>query len=114
MLEQPPKEEILHIIRAIENDPAATQRGISQTLDISLGKTNYLLKALINKGIIKAKSFSNNPGKLTKIGYILTSKGIKHRFDLMRHFLEKKESEYNQIKQEWEKLKIKHSNGTKT
>ncbi|MBU1922625.1 winged helix-turn-helix transcriptional regulator, partial [Patescibacteria group bacterium] len=49
MIEHAPREEILHIIRHLEDDPAATQRAISSRLDISLGKTNYLLKELIKK-----------------------------------------------------------------
>ena len=48
-----PKEETLHIIKEIEDDPALNQRLLSQKLEISLGKTNYLLRELIKKGIIK-------------------------------------------------------------
>lgn len=104
MIEQPTKEEILHIIREIETDPVITQRTISGKLGISLGKTNYLFKELINKGLIKAKSFSNNPGKLKKISYLLTEKGIQEKMRLTYHFLKKKEAEYNLLKQEWESV----------
>jgi EPS-associated MarR family transcriptional regulator len=104
MFEQPPKEEILHIIKEIEIAPEATQRDISDKLGISLGKTNYLLKALIEKGLIKIKRFSTNPGKIQKIHYYLTKEGIETKMRLMQHFLKKKEEEYNLIKQEWEQL----------
>jgi EPS-associated MarR family transcriptional regulator len=104
MFEQPPKEEILSIIKEIEADPASTQRVLSQKLGISLGKTNYLLKELIKKGLIKARSFSHNPGRLKKIHYILTKEGFEEKLRLTQHFLLKKEAEYNQLKQEWEKL----------
>lgn len=59
MIEQVPKEEILHIIKEIESNPKATQRTISGKLGISLGKTNYLFRELIKKGLIKARNFSN-------------------------------------------------------
>ncbi|MDP2939755.1 MAG: MarR family EPS-associated transcriptional regulator [Candidatus Omnitrophota bacterium] len=99
-----PSEETLSIIKEIEATPATTQRIISNKLGISLGKTNYLLKALIEKGLIKVKRFSTNPGKIQKINYYLTKEGLEHKMLLMLHFLKKKEEEYYQIKQEWEQL----------
>lgn len=104
MPENPPKEEILSIIKELENNPQATQRTISGKLGISLGKINYLLKELIKKGFIKARNFSKNPGKIRKIDYILTKEGFEEKLRLMQHFLEKKEAEYIRIKAEWEKL----------
>lgn len=104
MSEQPPREEILSIIKEIEADPVATQRALSERLGISLGKTNYLLKELIKKGFIKVKNFSKNPGKLGKIQYILTKEGFEQKTQLTYHFLKKKEIEYNNIRTEWEKL----------
>lgn len=107
MIEQSPKEEILHIIKEIEVNPSTTQRTLSQKIGISLGKTNYLLKELIKKGFVEAKNFSDNPGKLQKINYMLTPKGFEHKIHLMHHFLKIKESEYNLIKQELEQLAVK-------
>ena len=101
MFEQSPKEEILHIIKEIEINPSATQRSISERLGISLGKTNYLMRELIRKGIIKARNFSGNPGKLRKIHYILTKEGFEHKIQLMHHFLKVKEDEYNRLRKEW-------------
>lgn len=105
MAEQLLKEENLYIIKEIETNPSATQRAISFKLGISLGKTNYLVKELIKKGLIKAKNFTNNPGKLKKINYLLTEKGIEEKMRLVQHFLKRKEEEYNTIKKEWEKIK---------
>lgn len=102
MIEQSPKEEVLSIIKEIETDPTATQRTVSKKLGISLGKTNYLLKALIKKDVIKTRNFLNNPGKLRKISYILTAKGFDEKMQLTYHFLKKKEAEYNLLKEEWE------------
>ena len=102
MIEQT-NEETLCIIREIEINPVVTQRSVSKKLGISLGKTNYLLKQLIAKGLIKGESFSNNPGKLKKIGYLLTFKGFEERMRLTQYFLKKKEGEYKALKDEWEK-----------
>jgi len=104
MFEQDVKEETLHIIREIEADPRATQRLISEKLGISLGKTNYLLNALIKKGLVKASNFSHHSAKLLKIQYLLTPKGFEAKLRLTYHFLKKKEAEYQRIKQEWEQL----------
>ena len=106
MPEQYLKEEVLNLIKEVETSPVTTQRHLSDRLGISLGKTNYLLKALIKKGSIKAKNFSRNPGKLGKVKYILTSKGMQEKMNLMYHFLKRKETEYNNIKREWEELKL--------
>lgn len=106
MLEQPIKEEVLSIIKEIENDSTITQRALSTKLGISLGKINYLLKELIKKEIIKARNFSGNPGKLRKIHYILTKEGFEHKIQLMHHFLKVKEEEYNRIRKEWKELAV--------
>jgi EPS-associated MarR family transcriptional regulator len=101
MIEHAPKEELLYIIKEIETDPAATQRTISGKLGISLGKTNYLLRELVKKGFIKVRSFSGHSGKLHKIHYILTKRGLEEKISLTYTFLKKKEDEYNRIRQEW-------------
>ena len=100
MTEQPQKEETLFIFKELEANPNATQRDLSSRLNISLGKTNYLLRELILKGFIKAKNFTGNPGKLRKIHYLLTEKGLEEKFRLLQHFLQIKEVEYNKLKQE--------------
>lgn len=102
MTEQPQKEETLFIFKELEANPNTTQRDLSSRLNISLGKTNYLLHELILKGFIKAKSFTSNPGKLKKIHYLLTEKGLEEKFRLLQHFLLRKEAEYNKLKQELE------------
>lgn len=98
MFEQSPKEETLSIIKELEVNPKATQRVLSDKLGISLGKINYLLKALIKKGLIKVENFSTRPGKLGKIHYYLTARGIEEKLRLMQVFLKKKEAEYFMMK----------------
>jgi EPS-associated MarR family transcriptional regulator len=110
MSEQHSKEEVLHIFREIEGSPEINQRILSSKLGISLGKTNYLLKELIKKGLIKVRNFTSNPGKLKKIQYMLTKEGIEHRVQLTQHFLQRKEAEYNRIKSEWEKINNNNHN----
>lgn len=110
MFEQTPNEEVLFIIKEIESNPSTTQRTISYNLDISLGKTNYLLKELIKKGFIEVKNFSSNPGKFRKLNYILTKTGFEHKIQLMQHFLKIKENEYTMLKQDFEQLTIKGLN----
>jgi len=100
MTEQLQTEETLFIFKELEADPNTTQRDLSTRLNISLGKTNYLLRELILRGFIKARSFTSNPGKLRKIQYLLTEKGLAEKFRLIKHFLQIKEAEYNQLKQE--------------
>jgi len=104
MTEQPQTEETLFIFKELEANPNATQRDLSTRLNISLGKTNYLLRELILRGFIKAKNFTGNPGKLRKIHYLLTEKGLEEKFKLLQHFLQIKEIEYNKLKQEMECL----------
>jgi len=96
------KEETLHIIREVDNNPALNQRLLSQRLNISLGKTNYLMKELVKKGVIEIVNFSTKPGKANKLKYIITKKGIEHKIVLTSHFLRMKEKEYNRLKQEYE------------
>jgi len=104
MIEHVPQEEILHIINHVDKDPSLTQRVLSNRLNISLGKTNYLLKELIKKGFIKAQNFSHNSGKLRKVNYLLTKQGLEEKVRLTGYFLETKEQEYNIMKKEWEEL----------
>lgn len=104
MIEQA-REEALSVIKEIEANPSITQRAVSKKLGISLGKTNYLLRELIAKGMIKGESFSANPGKLKKISYALTPKGFEEKMRLTYHFLRKKEMEYRLLKEEWKNSK---------
>ncbi len=98
------QEDTLYLLSEISNTPHLTQRELSSKLNISLGKTNYLIQQLIKKGVLKANSFSHNPGKLKKIGYMLTKKGLEEKIKLTYHFLRVKEDEYNRIKFYWEQI----------
>ena len=97
------KEETLHIIREVDSDPSLNQRLLSKKLNMSLGKTNYLLRELAKKGLIKIVSFSKNPKKGKTVKYLLTKKGIQGKIDLTYHFLKVKEKQYEVLKEEYKK-----------
>ena len=83
----------------IEANPDLSQREIARELGISVGKTNYCLRALIEKGHVKAKNFSRNPNKL-KYAYLLTPEGIQEKVRITRRFLERKIAEYKALEEE--------------
>ncbi|MDD5680787.1 MAG: MarR family EPS-associated transcriptional regulator [Candidatus Omnitrophica bacterium] len=97
------EEQTLNLIREVEGNPALNQRVLSQKLNVSLGKTNYLLRELAKKGMIKISNFSKNPKKAKKIKYILTSKGLQQKVKLTYQFLQVKEAEYKRLKDEYDK-----------
>jgi len=101
------KEDSYTILSELHKFPTVTQRELSSKLNMSLGKTNYILRQLITKGLIKMKHFSDNPDKLKKIRYILTGEGMEEKIKLTYHFLKRKEAEYKSFKTEWESLKDK-------
>lgn len=80
------------------------QRDLADALGVSLGKTNYCLKALLEKGFIKMQSFSQSPRKLA-YAYLLTPSGIAEKAGLTRRFLERKMREYESLTMEIEALK---------
>ena len=99
------KEDIFNILRLLSSNEDLTQRDASIRLGFSLGKTNYLLKSLIKKDLVKIKNLISEGNKAKKMRYFLTKKGLKEKINLTYHFLQRKESEYNNIKEEWAKVK---------
>jgi EPS-associated MarR family transcriptional regulator len=99
------KEEIhLDLLRRLEANPDYTQRELSKDLDVSLGKVNYCIKKLSEKGLIKLMNFSRNPNK-AGYSYLLTPKGIEEKGRLTISFLKFKIEEYELLKNEIEQLK---------
>lgn len=98
-------EEISYkVIKLIEQDAEISQRGLSKELGISLGKVNYCLKALTDKGWVKVKNFKNNQNKLA-YRYILTPHGLQQKALLTRQFLKNKLAEYEKLQREIESLR---------
>lgn len=98
------KEINLHILRKLEENPNYTQRELSKEMGVSLGKINYCIQKLIEKGWIKLNNFSRNSNKVNYI-YILTPKGIEKKTKLTLKFLAIKLEEYEMLKNEIDKLK---------
>ena len=93
------EEAHLKLLRLIESRPHLTQRQVARELDMSLGKVNYCVKALIDKGWIKARNFRNNKNKLS-YAYLLTPRGIEQKAVITLHFLRRKMTEYEALKKE--------------
>ena len=93
----------LAVLRYLENKQTISQRELSQDLGISLGKINFILKALIKKGIVKAKNFKNNNNKKV-YAYYLTTDGFNEKAKLTLEFFKRKNTEYNKLKKELKDL----------
>jgi len=91
------------LLKSIEQNSNQTQRQLSEELGISLGKVNYCLKSLIQKGFIKINNFKNSKHKL-QYSYLLTPTGIEEKTKLTIEFLKVKTKEYEALKKEVEKL----------
>ena len=87
------------LLRKIQKRPETTQRELAEELGFSLGKLNYCLKALKQKGFIKIKNFKKNPKKLNYF-YVLTPKGISEKTKLTINFMKRKIQEYDELKKE--------------
>ena len=92
-------QDHLNVLRKIKNKPESTQRELAKELGFSLGKLNYLLNALKDKGLIKIKNFKKNPNKINYI-YVLTPKGIAEKTKLTMNFMKRKMKEYEELKKE--------------
>ena len=110
----PAEQAQLRILKIIETEPEISQRQLAEVLGVSLGKTNYLIKALLEKGHIKAGNFMRAENKL-KYAYLLTPEGIRAKLELTRNYLARKEQEYITMKAEIEAMRSEltdHDNKT--
>jgi EPS-associated MarR family transcriptional regulator len=83
----------LETLRLLGAQPELSQRQLSQALGLSLGKTHYVLRALLDKGLLKAENFKRSDNKVA-YAYLLTPKGIKAKLRMTRQFLARKETEF--------------------
>ncbi|QOP45851.1 MarR family EPS-associated transcriptional regulator [Sulfurimonas paralvinellae] len=95
----------LLVLRSI--DKITTQQTIAQEIGFSVGKVNFVLKALIAKGLVKAENFANNQNK-KQYKYLLTEKGIKEKINLTEKFIEQKKKEYDMLQAD---LQMHKANG---
>jgi MarR family transcriptional regulator, temperature-dependent positive regulator of motility len=94
----------LRVLRALEANSELSQRQLAAELGVSLGGVNYALKALIERGFVKADNFRRSGTKVAYL-YVLTPKGIAEKSSLATAFLGRKLEEYEVLRQEIEALK---------
>ena len=92
------------LLKSLEQDANLTQRQLSKELGISLGKVNYSLQSLIQKGFVKINNFKNSKHKI-QYSYLLTPKGVAEKTKLTIEFLKVKTKEYEVLKEEVERIK---------
>lgn len=97
------------ILKALEKNPEISQRALARELDVSLGRANYCLKALIDVGLLKASNFRNSKNKLAYT-YLLTPNGVKEKSVITELFLKAKLQEYVSLEAEIEMLRAEAKN----
>lgn len=103
MSQETTSETHYKVLRILADNATISQRELADELGVSLGKTNYCLKALLQRGLIKASNFKNNKNKMA-YAYLLTPSGIEQKSKLTLEFLQRKRAEYEALKQEIEQL----------
>jgi EPS-associated MarR family transcriptional regulator len=98
----------LRLLRLLTESPDLPQRELAQRLGLSLGKTNYCLRALIDKGWVKMNNFRNSQNKLA-YAYMLTPQGIRAKATVTAAFLARKQEEYAHLEREIDQLRAEVS-----
>jgi EPS-associated MarR family transcriptional regulator len=96
-------ESRYRLLRYLQEHPEASQRDLARHLGISVGKVNYCLHALIERGLLKVRNFKNSKNKRT-YAYHLTPKGIEEKVNVTYAFLRRKMAEYDAVSAEVERL----------
>ena len=94
----------INLMRAIDDCPIENQRQLAEVINLSLGKTNFILTSLIKVGLVKLSNFKDSDNKFGYT-YILTPKGISEKLRITSEFLQKKELEYSLLQKEIKILK---------
>ena len=94
----------LRLLRLLTESPELSQRELAHRLGLSLGKTNYCLRALIDKGWVKVNNFRNSQNKLA-YAYVLTPSGLRIKGSVTAEFLRRKQVEFAQLEQEINELR---------
>lgn len=103
-------EAHLKLLRLLESNPRMAQRDLAEAMGVSVGKTNYCLKALLEKGLIKVGNFRRSDNKLA-YAYILTPAGFSAKASLTLKFLARKTAEYERLRREIEELHAEAQRG---
>ena len=97
------EQDHFEVLRKIQKKSESSQRELAEELGFSLGKLNYCLKSLQEKGFVKLQNFQKQSNKINYLRYIITSKGISERTKLTINFMKRKMKEYSELKKELEK-----------
>lgn len=100
----PEQQAHFRLLKALEQNPEYSQRELAEITGLSLGRTNYVIHALMEKGMIKIGRFLQSDKKLTKTAYILTPAGMFHRLELTNDYIARKKAEYEALKIELDAL----------
>jgi len=92
------------VLKELETNPEHTQRTLARNLNVSLGKVNYVLSGLMEKGIIKARKLKHHPDKI-RWQYLLTPQGITEKLRITKRYLERRIGEFETIQKEIADLK---------
>lgn len=98
------EENRYQLLKLLEQNPSLNQRELAKAMGISLGKTNYCLNALIEKGLIKVTNFKRSKTKMN-YAYFLTPKGLDEKARITVQFLKRKQQEYDLLVAELEQLR---------
>ena len=88
-----------YLLQQLTQEPAASQRSLAERCGVSLGKLNYCLRALVDKGLIKARNFRRSDNKLA-YAYVLTPAGLEEKANLTKKFLQRKLVEFEVLQKE--------------
>lgn len=102
--EQTQEDTHFRVMHLLEANPDLTQRELAKRLGVSVGRMNYCLKALMNRGWIKMQNFTGSKNKFGYM-YLLTPDGVKHKTLLTRRFLKRKLCEYETLRAEIHSLR---------
>ncbi|MER1969071.1 MarR family EPS-associated transcriptional regulator [Castellaniella sp. GW247-6E4] len=108
----PEQQARFRVLKTLEEHPDYSQRELAAAIGLSLGRTNYVLRALMEKGLVKMGKFLRSDQKLVKTAYLLTPEGVKERMRLTQGYIERKQTEYELLKAELEALRAEIPNAS--
>jgi EPS-associated MarR family transcriptional regulator len=106
---KPDLSDQYYLLKELAKAERRSQRELARELGLSLGKLNFILQALIAKGLVKMENFAQNDNKL-QYRYLLTPKGVRERLKITRAFIQRKEAEYERLRLELEEARQSFQN----
>ena len=97
-----------YVLKQLEDNPHMTQRQLAEALGVSLGKTNYMIRSLLDVGWLKLGKFKRSNNKMG-YAYLLTPKGLADKAKVVKKFLDRKRDEYKRLASEIDALELEIS-----